>query len=118
MVGTWVNPAYNDDGSTDTPGKVVIGSDNTLETYETTTSTTPAITGTITVEDDWVDGDYHYFKGVLTTTNTNPTETIHVLMRISNEGYTYEANSTTTGTYPTAIDPTASDYQYYTRDGG
>jgi hypothetical protein len=117
LVGTWVNGAYDNDGTDTTMGKIVISPENKITLYVTTSATTSDMTGTLYVDDEWTEGENHYFKA-RTVTNSTPPDTFYGLVRLSQEGRVWEANSTDTGTYPTGIDATASDYQFYTRVEG
>ena len=114
LVGTWVNSDYDTDGIDETPGKIVIGSDDTIDIYDTSTSTTVSMSGTIFLDDDWTETGYHWLHA-RSVFDMDPQETYYALVKISNEGNTYESNSTTNGTYPTAIDPDDPSYQLYTR---
>jgi hypothetical protein len=98
-VGTWVNPANNGSGASGPPGKVVVTSDS-IAFYDNDTDTTPQVSGSFAVADNWISSGAHYFKG---NSAFGPplNVTIYWLMCVSNNN-TLEAYGSTTD-YPTSL---------------
>lgn len=101
-VGTWVNPANNGHGISGPPGKIVITADS-MANYDNDTDTTPNVTTSLTVVDDWTSGGDHYFKGYGVATSGTATGThFYFLFCVSNNNNTLEGYLSTTD-YPTSL---------------
>jgi len=107
-VGTWTNPAY--DGNNGGPPGKMVTTTTSIAFYNNDTDTTPMLSGSLNVSDDWTSGGDHYFKGtVMISSNT-----LYFLIRVSNNNNTLEGNTTDTS-YPAVIDPAASNYGIFAR---
>lgn len=107
-VGTWTNPAYNGNNG-GPPGKMVMTT-TSIAFYNNDTDTTPMVSGSLNVSDDWTSGGDHYFKGIV----SGGGHSLYFLMRVSNNNKTLEFNGDSTS-YPTAIDPAGSQYGIFGR---
>jgi hypothetical protein len=105
VVGTWVNPAYNNHNGMP-PARIVATADSMTFYNNDTDTTDPVFSGSYTVARDWASDGAHYFE-------INAMAAFG-LARVSNNNNTLETNGSGTA-YPTSINQSDPSYEIYTR---
>jgi len=103
LVGTWVNPAY--ENSNATPPQNIFKGDGTITTYYHIGDSLPWGVGTYSVESDWTEPGVHWFK----VKSTFSQWTYFEIAKLTNEGNTYESVGSW-DKYPSSFDKSNNSY--------
>ncbi len=115
IVGTWVNPDYNDSGWPDDEGSIpakqvitIDGSTITTSQFKNVADTEPIYIVTTEIIEEWTDNNgARWYK--LFTENVGPYGPVYGLAKVNSDNYTVEGNSDLDD-YPTEINTEGNLY--------
>jgi hypothetical protein len=108
LVGTWVNPAYEDSNAISP--KSLLTSDGAITMYYHIADSVPEAVGTYAIESDWTEPGLHWFK----LKSVYGRWTYFELAKLTDGGNKWES-VVSTEAYPASFDPSSKASAYVIR---